>query len=107
MKCKLTKTAVGVLTAVMVLLFGSTSVLAAGSGYGRYYTDTDCDRICDYAETGCPCTDVDNDGLCDRCGLVFSHDGHCRAWSDTCRNASCHIHSASHHGNGHHGECHR
>ena len=82
MKQKLRKTIVGVLATAAVLVIGSASVFAAGPGYGRNYTDSDGNGICDYASGVCSSlssqlsqngsgqnfTDADNNGVYDNYG---------------------------------------
>ncbi len=100
MKQKLRKTIVGVLATAAVLVIGSASVFAAGPGYGRNYTDSDGNGICDYASGVCSSlssrlsqngsgqnfTDADNDGVCDNLGSQLSQNGSGQNFTDADNN---------------------
>ena len=58
---------IGVLTAIMVLLIGTTSARAAipGSGYGRNFVDEDGNGVCDFTGKCCRYVDADLDEVRD------------------------------------------
>ncbi len=95
------KVLLGVLAAVAVLLVGTISAFAAGSGvgennadadnhsaygvigtgHGRHFADANGDGICDYSGGACGYVDRDNDGLCDNCGV---YHGNCLTGDGAC-----------------------
>lgn len=62
------KTLLSALGLVFALSMCATTALAAGSGRGRNFVDTDGDGICDNASSMCVYADADGDGICDNCG---------------------------------------
>ncbi|MDR3729335.1 MAG: hypothetical protein Q3X94_06095 [Oscillospiraceae bacterium] len=87
---------IAVMTVVLLLALGTTSVWAAGrwssgrgicnnQGAGCAYVDADGDGICDNHGTNCAYVDANGDGICDNYGSgalrpqdgTGLHRGHC------------------------------
>lgn len=75
---------IAVMTVVLLLALGTTSVWAAGrwssgrgicnnQGAGCAYVDADGDGICDNHGTNCAYVDADGDGICDNRGTNCAH----------------------------------
>ncbi len=79
------RTPIGILTALTVLTLGTTSVLAAGPGYGRNWTDTNGNGICDFAESTGRYLDADQDGIWDRARQA----GYCKHFIDADGDGIC------------------
>lgn len=55
----------------LALVIGTgTTALAAGTGYGRNFSDANQNGVCDWAEDARRCADLDRDGICDYAGGV-------------------------------------
>lgn len=61
------KTAVILLTGVLVLEAGSTSAFAAGRGHRQRAYRENCENVCVYTDENRAFADEDGDGICDNC----------------------------------------
>lgn len=83
---------IGMLAAAgaLALVIGTgTTALAAGTGYGRNFSDANQNGVCDWAEDARRCADLDRDGICNYTGhryLDTDQDGVCDYAGGVCQN---------------------
>ena len=83
------KLVAGILTVILVVTIGTTTVFAAGAGRGNHCGYGRNSGGCTASQTGYCFRDADGDGICDYCGAAIAGDHYCRNYVDNDGDGIC------------------